>query len=116
MAMPIRMAISNPGRMRPSDTSMNLSASVPDSVIVAGTQRSILPGPSVMTNIWPIPTITEKAAKVRAACDRPKELAPPVNMTVTIQTAAVAANDQIHGFFERDESPFIGFSPAFRDG
>jgi hypothetical protein len=37
-------------------------------------------------------------------------------MTVTIQTAAVAAKDQIHGFFEKDESPFIGFSPAFRDG
>ena len=32
----------------------------------------MLPGPSVMTNIWPMPTMTEKAAKVSAACDRPE--------------------------------------------
>ncbi len=76
---------------------MNLSASVPDRVMVAGTQRSILPGPSVMTNIWPMPTITEKAANVSAAWERPKELAPPVNMTVASQTVTVAANDQIQG-------------------
>ena len=86
MAIPMRMAISNPGRMRLSDTSMNFKASVPDSVIVAGTQRSIFPGPSVMTNIWPMPTMTEKAAKVSAACDRPNELAPPAKSTVMIQT------------------------------
>jgi hypothetical protein len=44
-----------------------LSATVPASVIVAGIDRSMLPGPSVMTNICPSPTITEKAAKVSAA-------------------------------------------------
>ena len=35
----------------------------PASVIVAGTDRSMLPGPSVMTNICPMPTITRKGGK-----------------------------------------------------
>ena len=55
---------------------MYFSATVPESVIVAGTARSILPGPSVMTNICPVPTITENAAKVSAACVSPTVLAP----------------------------------------
>ena len=39
-------------------------ATEPASVTVAGMERSTLPGPSVMTNIWPMPTMTENAAKV----------------------------------------------------
>ena len=35
--------------------------------MVAGIERSTLPGPSVMTNIWPMPTMTKKVAKVSAA-------------------------------------------------
>jgi hypothetical protein len=67
-----------------------LSETVPASVMVAGIERSMLPGPRVITNIWPRPTITEKAAKVSAAWVSPPALAPPVNMMVTNQTAAAA--------------------------
>ena len=42
-------------------------ATEPASVMVAGIDRSTLPGPSVMTNIWPMPTMTKKVAKVSAA-------------------------------------------------
>ena len=49
-----------------SCVSMTLVATAPASVIVAGIDRSTLPGPSVTTNIWPRATITEKVAKVKA--------------------------------------------------
>ena len=42
-------------------------ATVPQRVIVAGMERSTLPGPVVMTSICPVPTITVKQAKV--TCD-----------------------------------------------
>jgi hypothetical protein len=113
---PSRIATTRPTTIMPSSTSISFSASVPESVIVAGTERSILPGPSVMTNIWPRPTMTEKAANVSAACDRPSELAPPVKRTVTIQTAIVAAKDQTQGLEKRRRAPFIGSSPAFPAG
>ena len=66
-----------------------------------------------MTNICPMPTMTEKAAKVSAAWDRPSELAPPVKRTVTIQTMIVAAKDQIQGLEKRLRVEFIGSFPAF---
>src|SRR3546814_14619174 len=87
-----------------------------EAVDVAGSGSVKLPVPSVMTRIWPIPTITEKAAKVRAAWERPSELAPPVKRTVVIQTAMVAANDQIQGFEFSRRDAFIGSSHAFRGG
>ncbi len=109
------MEIRRPGTIMPSSTFISFSATVPASVIVAGTERSMLPGPSVMTNIWPMPTMTEKAAKVSAACDRPRELAPPVNRTVRLHTASVAAKDQIQGFRWSARRAFMRGSPAFQD-
>ena len=50
-----------------SCVSMIFIATEPASVMVAGIDRSTLPGPSVMTNIWPMPTMTKKVAKVSAA-------------------------------------------------
>jgi hypothetical protein len=46
---------------------MSFIETAPASVMVAGIERSTLPGPSVMTNIWPMPTITKNVAKVSAA-------------------------------------------------
>ena len=74
----------------PGWASIALSATVPARVMVAGIDRSILPGPSVMTNIWPSPTIAAKEAKVSAACVSPPALAPPVKRTVIVQTSAAA--------------------------
>ncbi len=76
--------------MPPPTASIAFSASVPASVMFAGIDRSTLPGPRVMTNIWPMPTITEKAAKVSAAWVSPAALAPPVKSVVASQTSAVA--------------------------
>ena len=39
--------------------------------ILAGSDRSTLPGPSVMTNIWPTPTTTMNTASDRAAVIMP---------------------------------------------
>ena len=54
-----------------SCVSITFMATEPASVIVAGIERSTLPGPSVMTNIWPMPTMTKKVAKVSAAVINP---------------------------------------------
>ena len=59
------------------------AASVPESVITAGIDRSTLPGPSVMTNIWPSPTMAEKEAKVRAA----ERSSPPPRPSVSERVA-----------------------------
>ena len=55
---PMASATSKPSRTMESWVSMTLVATAPASVIVAGIDRSTLPGPSVITNIWPRPTIT----------------------------------------------------------
>jgi hypothetical protein len=54
-------------RIIESCVSISLVDTAPASVMVAGTDRSTLPGPSVMTNIWPMPTMTKNTAKVSAA-------------------------------------------------
>lgn len=97
IAMPMTIAARMPTAMSPSLVSMSLSATVPASVMVEGMERSTLPGPKVMTNICPSPTMIEKAAKVRAAWLRPMLEAPAVKRTVTTHTPAAATNDQIHG-------------------
>src|SRR5690606_2977971 len=76
---------------------MTFIATEPASVMVAGIDRSTLPGPSVNTNIWPMPTITKKVAKVSAAVISSPPPRPPVNAIVAAQTAKAATNDQIQG-------------------
>ncbi len=95
-------AMPTPNRMvptpaAPSGVSISLSDTVPASVMVAGIDRSIFPGPSVMTNICPSPTMTEKAANVNAACANPPALVPPVAAIVTPKTRIVAAQAQAQG-------------------
>ncbi len=116
MRTPIRIAASRPGRIMPFSTFISFSATVPASVMVAGTDRSILPGPSVITNIWPMPTMMEKAAKVKAACERPSVLAPPVTIMVANQTIEAAIHDQIQGFFARRRKEIIAAPPGSQCG
>ncbi len=98
-------------RSWPFSTSISFSATVPASVMVAGTERSILPGPSVMTNIWPMPTMIEKAAKVKAACDGPSGAgAAGEQRSSTSQTANAAKHDQIHGLRESPATAHRRFS------
>ena len=52
--------------------------------------RSMLPGPSVMTNIWPMATMVEKLAKMSAAVARPDAACPLVNTTVASQAPTAA--------------------------
>ena len=114
--MPISTATSRPGTTMPFSTFISFSATVPASVIVAGTERSMFPGPSVMTNIWPIPTMIEKAAKVSAAWLSPRVLAPPVTMIVANQTTKAAIQDQIQGFLARLAKEIMAAPPVSRHG
>ena len=56
-----------PISMRAESVSMIFMATTPESVMVAGIERSTLPGPEVMTIIWPSPTMIENVAKDKAA-------------------------------------------------
>ncbi len=76
---------------------MTFIATEPASVIVAGIDRSTLPGPSVTTNIWPMPTMTKKVAKVSAAVSSSPPPWPPVKAMVASQTAIAATKDQSQG-------------------
>ena len=67
------------------------------SPILAGSDRSTLPGPSVMTNICPTPTITVNTASDSAAVSMPPAPWPPVKATAASQTTAAPRNDQIQG-------------------
>lgn len=66
---------------------MTFMATAPASVMVAGIDRSTLPGPSVMTYIWPIATTTEKVAKESAAVSTSPPPRPSVKMMVASQIA-----------------------------
>ena len=89
-------------------------ATEPASVMVAGIDRSTLPGPSVMTNIWPMPTITKKVAKVKAAVRSCSPPWPPVKAMVASQVAKAATKDQSHGFSAIRRSAVISASPGGR--
>ena len=89
-------------------------ATEPASVIVAGIDRSTLPGPSVMTNIWPMPTMTKKVAKVSAAVISSPPPWPRVKAMVASQTRKAATKDQSHGFSRRRRSAVIAASPRGR--
>ena len=57
----------------------------PDKVITLGMERSILPGPEVMTSICPSPTITKNMAKSIAACSDWMAPDPPESTSVISQ-------------------------------
>ena len=67
------------------------------SPMLAGSERSTLPGPSVMTNICPTPTITVNTASESAAVSMPPAPWPPVKATAASQTSPAPKNDQIQG-------------------
>jgi len=57
---------------------MTFIATALASPIFAGSDKSTLPGPKVMTNIWPMPTITMNSASDSAAVTMPLAPWPPV--------------------------------------
>ncbi len=69
--MPLASAAASPTATMASLPSIVFIATALASPILAGSERSTLPGPSVMTNIWPTPTITMKTASERAAVTIP---------------------------------------------
>ena len=71
MATPLATAASMPTATMASEPSMTFIATALASPILAGSERSTLPGPNVMTNICPAPTITEKTASDSAAVIMP---------------------------------------------
>ena len=77
--------------------SMIFMATTPASVIVAGMERSTLPGPVVITIIWPRPMMMVKVAKERAAVRISPEPWPRVKAMVASHTAIMAMKDQIQG-------------------
>ena len=67
---------------------MTSIASAPARVTTEGIERSMLPGPRVMTSIWPRAASTAKEENAKAAVSSAPPLAP--SATVTAQTAAAA--------------------------
>ena len=80
---------------------MILVVMAPDNAMVAGIDRSTLPGPVVMTNICPMPTMMVKVANDNAAVSICPPPWPPVNRIVAIHTIAVATKDQIQARVRR---------------
>ncbi len=58
MASPTAATAASPGTIIALLPSITFMATAPASAILAGIDRSTLPGPVVMTNIWPMPTMT----------------------------------------------------------
>ncbi len=73
-------------------------ATPPASAMVDGIDRSTLPGPVVMTNIWPMPTITVKVAKDSAAVMTSPPPLPSVKRMVASQTASAPRNESSQGW------------------
>ena len=71
-------AAAMPMSKRAESVSMIFMATTPESVMVAGIERSTLPGPEVITIIWPSPTMMEKVAKESAAVRISPAPCPPV--------------------------------------
>ena len=69
--MPQASAASRPTAIMASLPSITFIATALARPILAGSDRSTLPGPSVMTNIWPTPTMTVKTASDSAAVIMP---------------------------------------------
>ena len=66
IARPEPIAPPSPSAISASSPAMTFMATALARPILAGSDRSTLPGPSVTTNIWAVPTMTEKAASATA--------------------------------------------------
>src|SRR5271168_3790047 len=69
-AMPDRSATRMPSAIRLFELCIALIDNAPDSAITDGIDRSILPGPLVITSIWPNDTRTVKVEKLSAVVSR----------------------------------------------
>ncbi len=70
-ASPQASAAASPIATRESSPPIVFIATALASPMLAGSDRSTLPGPSVMTNICPTPTMTVKTASDSAAVSMP---------------------------------------------
>ena len=68
---PLPTAARRPSATIESSPPITFIATALASPILAGSERSTLPGPSVITNICPTPTITVKTASDSAAVSMP---------------------------------------------
>ncbi len=96
MAVPTPMAARAPRAARPLPPLITLMPTKPANGIVYWTERSILPLPLVITNIWPIPTITRKGASAMAAVIVPRSPRPET-ATIPAHMATTARNTHIQG-------------------
>ena len=67
-----------PSAIRLFELCIALIDNAPDSAITAGIDRSILPGPLVITSIWPNDTRTVKVEKLSAVVSREPMPGPPL--------------------------------------
>ena len=88
MASPQASAADKPRMIAESLPSMTFIATALASPMLAGRERSTLPGPSVMTNICPMPTNTVKTASESAAVAMPPAPCPAVKTMAASQTAS----------------------------
>ena len=83
------------------------------SVIVAGIDRSTLPGPSVITNICPSPTMSGKGAEGQRGIGEPAVAAPPVSPTISAK-AAGGGDDRTRARAFAEASSACSSCPASR--
>src|SRR5471030_3245378 len=94
-AIPDESATRMPKAIKPFALCIAPMDSAPDSAITDGMERSILPGPLVITSICPSETNTVKVEKLSAVVSRGPRLGPPLpalNKVVAIRTTLVAAH------------------------
>ena len=126
--------ISNPMRpapMRPGSTAafsppISFIAAMPPMVMTAGIDRSMLPAPLAITNIWPAPANTENTAKLSEAVSIAPAPRPADAAIATNQVTRAARKDHNHGWgaaragrlVEPPPPPFpshAGAAPATRE-
>jgi hypothetical protein len=93
---------------------MSRIATPPPSVIVAGIERSTLPGPEAITNIWPIATRTKNTEKERPATSVAAAPCPEATTTVTSQTARAPSQAKPHSRTPQRCSALTPWPPAGR--
>ena len=94
---PTRTAARMPGTISALLPSITSIATAPDSAIDDGMERSALPGPTLITSIWPKETKTVKAEKVSATVSSSPDPCPcPLN-TVAAQANTAARHEPSHG-------------------
>ena len=97
MASPQPNAASSPIPTRASLPFITVMDTALASPILAGSDRSTFPGPSVMTIIWPSPTTTVNTARASAVVIMPPAPGPAGEPDGQQKDKAAPRNDQIHG-------------------